>query len=383
MGKATGIASQFRGKVGNVIGYLTRNRLGRYEQSVKAYQPVVANPQTWAQALARIPLGPTQRFYNVLAALIQRGFEGTAYGDPSKAAFLSYNLKYFQGPFLTKEDLQPYPGPFLMAKGSLRSLDCDHFDAYGYKPAAFFAANLPDELEENTIGRLSQLLLEANTWLKYGDQLTFVMAVNVSGQIVYMWRSFFIDPRSIEVTLDFDATNDEGVIYLVFQPAELRESDKVLAACCIRSQAFGDTGFRRSTTFLKLNPAERQFNTEEDIKAAALSYRDNADEDEDWETDPTPIYQRVAYLCLVTITEDMVNFSSFSALQGTQCLGYVTKGGEVGIFYFIAPDKQNMCLLDGYAKPLYHSNGTQNELVRYNLNYQPALYYDASYGTLY
>ena len=76
MGKATGIGSQFRGKVGNVIGYLSKNRAGRYEQTVKGYQPVVANPQTYAQALARVPVGPVQRVCSALLTLVQRGFAG-------------------------------------------------------------------------------------------------------------------------------------------------------------------------------------------------------------------------------------------------------------------------------------------------------------------
>ena len=79
MGKATGIGSQFRGKVGNVIGYISKNRAGRYEQTVKGYQPVVANPQTYAQALARVPVGPVQRVCSALLTIVQRGFEGIAY----------------------------------------------------------------------------------------------------------------------------------------------------------------------------------------------------------------------------------------------------------------------------------------------------------------
>ena len=74
MAKATGLSSQFRGKIGNVIGYLSKNRAGKYEQTVKAYQPVVANPQSYAQALSRVPVGPVQRICSALLPIVQRGF---------------------------------------------------------------------------------------------------------------------------------------------------------------------------------------------------------------------------------------------------------------------------------------------------------------------
>ena len=185
MGKATGLQSQFRGKVGNVIGYLSKNRAGRYEQIVKSYQPVVANPQSYAQALARVPVGPVQRVCSALLPLIQRGFEGTAYGEPSKSEFLSYNLKYFRGPFMPKGTVAVPPGNMLITKGSLRSIAVVEITYYIDNGYVQFELDYGSSTSNPTKGQIAANLLSNNDYLKQGEQLTFVVVFEVHGDYVY------------------------------------------------------------------------------------------------------------------------------------------------------------------------------------------------------
>ena len=381
MAKATGIGSQARGKVGNVIYYLGKNRAGRYEQVVKSYQPVVANPQSYAQALARVPVGPVQRVCSALLSLIQRGFEGTAYGDPSKSEFLSYNLKYFRGPYMTKGSVIVPPGPMLIAKGSLASINVLEID--GAMNASYVTFNLDYDGGTTGItkGQMANLLLQQNSFLKQGEQLTFVLVRLLNGEYLYNYESIFLDPSDTSMPrgiLQY-ATDFEDLFCINTDAVNLKGS--IVAAACIRSQAYGESSFKRSTTFLYCDPHAHLYNDDAAVQAAVASYRTGEDP-EDWEDDPTPEYQQLAYLCMVTLTEDMVNASDWDGASGKQCLGYVTKGGEMGIFYKYSSSYNAYCLIDGQAAIMTYQSGGFTRGIRYSGSYQPAREYSSIYGTM-
>lgn len=381
MGKATGLSSQFRGKVGNVVGYLTKNRAGRYEQTVKGYQPVVANPQSYAQALARVPVGPVQRICSALLPLIQRGFEGTAYGDASKNEFLSYNLKNFRGPYMPKGTVAVPPGPMLISKGSLAPISVTTFDGSADSESVSFSLYFRTNFVAHTYGDVSAHLLQNNTSLVKGEQLTFVLVTNDNGTYYYYVQSFFLDPDN---QADLDGLfNGVGGLNnrMTFFTEDANLIGYFVAGTCIRSQPYGDTSFRRSTAFLGCNPAAELYNDDAAVQNAVASYRDG-EETEDWEDDPTPEYQKIAYLCMVTITQSMCMYDSWATVQGHKCLGYVTKGGEVGIFYAYSNQYSAYCLLDEKAKPINFTTSGTNWAVRYNGTYQPAREYSSVYGTM-
>ena len=381
MAKATGIGSQARGKVGNVIYYLGKNRAGRYEQVVKSYQPVVANPQSYAQALARVPVGPVQRVCSALLSLIQRGFEGTAYGDPSKSEFLSYNLKYFRGPFMTKGSVIVPPGPMLIAKGSLASITVAEIDSTENNGLVSFDLKYDGGRHGDNRGQIAQRLLQQNDFLLKGEQLTFVVVRNYMGEYVYNYESLFLDPT--------DTTSPRGILLFSADFEDLFSigTDKVnykgsiVAAACIRSQAYGESSFKRSTTFLTISDKVYLYNDDAAVQAAVASYR-TGEVPEDWEDDPTPEYQQLAYLCMVTITKDMVNASDWDSASGKKCLGYVTKGGEMGIFYKYSSSYNANCLIDGQAAIMTYTSGGSTHGIRYSGSYQPARGYSSIYGTM-
>lgn len=381
MGKATGLSSQFRGKVGNVVGYLTKNRAGRYEQTVKGYQPVVANPQSYAQALARVPVGPVQRICSALLPLIQRGFEGTAYGDASKNEFLSYNLKNFRGPYMPKGTVAVPPGPMLISKGSLAPINVTTFDGSADSESVSFSLYFRTNFVAHTYGDVSSHLLQNNTSLVKGEQLTFVLVTKDNGTYYYYVQSFFLDPDN-QAVLD-GLFNGVGGINnkMTFYVEDANLIGYFVAGACIRSQPYGDSSFRRSTAILGCNPDAELYNDAAAVQNAVASYRDG-DESEDWEDDPTPEYQKIAYLCMVTITQDMCMYGSWAIVQGHKCLGYVTKGGEIGIFYAYSNQYSAYCLLDEKAKPINFTKDSSNWAVRYNGTYQPAREYSSVYGTM-
>lgn len=381
MGKATGIGSQFRGKVGNVIGYLSKNRAGRYEQTVKGYQPVVANPQTYAQALARVPVGPVQRVCSALLTIVQRGFEGIAYGDPSKNEFLSYNLKNFRGPFMVKGAVAVPPGPMLITKGSLSPITVHEFPGGSSAIEVDFNLNCTLHAQNPTKGAIAANLLTNNPALVPGEQLTFVTVRLEDGQYHYQFESLILDTTDTSYPQGILSyvSNSDG--FLELSP-ELSGFDGVVcAAACIRSQAWGTTSFRRSTAFLDCNPDVYLYNDQAAVQEAVASYR-TGEVPEDWEDDPTPEYQQLAYLCMVDITTSMIISQSSPSPIGHQCLGYVTKGGEMGIFFTYSNQFNSYVLIDGKANVITITVGSQQKAFVYNASYQPARQYSSIYGTM-
>ena len=381
MGKATGIGSQFRGKVGNVIGYLSKNRAGRYEQTVKGYQPVVANPQTYSQALARVPVGPVQRICSALLTIVQRGFEGIAYGDPSKNEFLSYNLKNFRGPFMVKGAVAVPPGPMLISKGSLSPITVRNFPGGSTAIEVVFNLNCTLSNANPTKGSLAANLLRNNTTLVPGEQLTFVTVRLLNEQYHYDFESIILDANDTSYPQGILGyiSNDNGSLEISPEMSGL--DGLICAAACIRSQSWGATSFRRSTAFLECNPAVYLYNDQAAVREAVASYR-TGDVPEDWEDDPTPEYQQLAYLCMVYITVDMIITQSSPSPVGHQCLGYVTKGGELGIFFTYSNDYNTYVLIDGKANVITVNVGGIQKAFIYNGSYQPARQYSSIYGTM-
>ena len=381
MGKATGLFSPFRGKVGNVIGYLTKNRAGRYEQTVKGYQPVVANPQSYAQALARVPVGPVQRICSALLPLVQRGFEGTAYGDPSKNEFLSYNLKYFRGPYMPKGTVSVPPGPMLISKGSLRSVNVLYMAEPHENPNVQWDINLTSPWVGSTIGPLVTELLDQNEWLVPGEQLTFVWCLLDHDQYIWQYWSLILDEKDNRALPTWFGSVEgyEDQLTFIFNPDPNGVS--VCAAGCVRSQPYGESSFRRSTCILDCNQLVELYNDSQAVRNAVASYRDGEDT-EDWEDDPTPEYQQIAYLCMVQVTAEMVVNVQSVIVYTYKCLGYVTKGGEIGIFYKYSNEFDGYCLVDEKANVLTYTYSDQTYGVMYNASFEPARVYSSIYGTM-
>ena len=381
MAKATGIGSQARGKVGNVIYYLGKNRAGRYEQVVKSYQPVVANPQSYAQALARVPVGPVQRVCSALLSLIQRGFEGTAYGDPSKSEFLSYNLKYFRGPFMVKGSGHSAPRSYahrqrLAALGerrrnrlqpSIRATSSMTLttDSPRHRP-------LRDRLRKSS---------EQKHLAKQGEQLTFVIVSLRAGEYVYNYESLFLDPSDTSYPRGclLWAHANEQMFSLAAEDAP--DGTIFVAAACIRSQAYGESSFKRSTTFLTISDTVYLYNDDAAVQAAVASYRTGEDP-EDWEDDPTPEYQQLAYLCMVTLTEDMVNASDWDVPVESSVSATSPKVAK-WVFSTSTPvATMPIAWIDGQAAIMTYTSGGGPRGIRYSGSYQPAREYSSIYGTM-
>lgn len=273
------------------------------------------------------------------------------------------------------------PGPMLISKGSLSPITVHEFPGGSSAIEVDFNLNYTLHAQNPTKGAIAANLLANNPALVPGEQLTFVTVRLEDGQYHYQFESLILDTTdtSYPQGILMYVSNNDG--YLELSP-ELSGFDGVVcAAACIRSLAWGATSFRRSTAFLECNPAVYLYNDQAAVQDAVASYR-TGDVPEDWEDDPTPEYQQLAYLCMVNITADMVVSSTTPPITGMQCLGYVTKGGEMGIFFVYSNQFNSYVLVDGKAEVLTVTYQGQQMAFKYNGSYQPARQYSSIYGTM-
>ena len=171
MAKGIGLIGNFRGKVGNMVGYNLKDSNNKQTQGVRVYQPVVKNPKTYGQAEQRAKLAPINATYRALKAIIDRGQEGKAYGNKSRLAWLSDAMKAFNGAWFEKGAAITAPALVPLTKGSLAMpLPIDENAG-----SLVLLIQGITQASTTTIGALSTILISNYPTLRNGDQITFVV----------------------------------------------------------------------------------------------------------------------------------------------------------------------------------------------------------------
>lgn len=242
MAKGLGIIGNFKGKVGNIVGYNLKDSNNKQTQGLRAYQPVVRNPKTSRQAEQRAKMAPINATYRALKGIIDRGQEGVAYGNKSRLRFLSEAMKQFDGPWFIKGEAVTLPIKTNITRGSLNPI--------GASDVAYtdFLADLTvgSATTFATVGELSSALLTNNAFLKEGDQLTFVHGEVGNVAVV----SIILDSASTTAISGF--TGESGK--LMFTSGRQFTDSLVFAAVILSRE--GESGQHlRSTTALTLSTA--------------------------------------------------------------------------------------------------------------------------------
>ena len=193
MAKGTGLIGNFRGKVGNMVGYNLKDSNNKQTQGVRVYQPIVKNPKTYAQAEQRAKLAPINATYRALKAIIDRGQEGKPYGNKSRLAWLSAAMKEFNGAWFEKSEPVGYPALVPITDGSLSfSPDMSDVD----REVVFIVTGLATT--DTTIGALSKKIIARYPSLKNGDQLTFVGTYGTGSAISAKFNSIILNTESTD-----------------------------------------------------------------------------------------------------------------------------------------------------------------------------------------
>ena len=270
MAKGLGIIGNFKVKVGNIVGYNLKDSNNKQTQGLRAYQPVVRNPKTAAQAEQRAKMAPINATYRALKGIIDRGQEGVAYGNKSRLRFLSEAMKQFDGPWFEKGEAITLPIKTNITRGSLPTLivrtDSLFLDV--------LSLVLPESATVATISALSTALLQSNSFLKDGDQITIVALKNGHGYV----SSFVLD--TTDTTAISWASESEGVLSI--DTGNLFNTS-IDASCVILSRE-GESGQHlRSTTALTLSTAAAADTHYTDAaKEAAIESYMTANGNTDW-----------------------------------------------------------------------------------------------------
>lgn len=320
MGKATGIFTNFTGKVANVVGYVSTNKQGKKQQMLRGYQPEVKNPKSIGQAVQRMKMKPIMNLYRALKSIIDRGFEGVKYGDMSRRKFMKLAMNDFVGPYLLKGDNRAVPSALILSSGSLPEITVSGNNGYSGTTSLVIG-----EDDYETVGALTQTLLENNSFLMEGDQLTFIDIKQKGKNFIPVIKSIILDLSSDEtISISEFFYGNNSLCY------SLNETTGVAGAVILSRQGEGGAMNLRSTSRLALNTETlADFFTQDAFTAAALSYMSNGETLTDWpevEFDANiPAGTAIGALPTGSVTP--------ASAVGTNALGYVTRGGQKGWYY--------------------------------------------------
>lgn len=240
MAKGIGLIGNFRGKVGNMVGYNLKDSNNKQTQGVRVYQPVVKNPKTFAQAQQRAKLAPINVTYRALKGIIDRGQESKRYGNKSRLAWLKDALKAFDGGWFEKGAVITAPALVPLTKGSLPNL----FPvANSADNCAITFATAAAEVPA-TIGALSAAIKANFPQVEDGDQITFVDIHSTANGMEVSVESIVIDTTS---TASIPAVFTAATSSLTYAP-----NGANMAAGAIILSREGDAGQHlRSTTAIQ------------------------------------------------------------------------------------------------------------------------------------
>lgn len=275
MAKAQGIIGNYKGKLGNTVGYQLTSSNNKQTQGIRIYQPNVKNPKTSAQAEQRAKLAPINATYRALKMIIDRGNEGQPYGNKSRIAWLKQAFKATNMPWLVKGAVVGYPVGCPLTKGSLagvqfRTGDDDFF---------IVCSDLKEQSTLGTIGAVSTALKTAYPNLQDGDQITVVIVGQIAEALESDIFSFVIDPSSTEATSRFVPNTGE-----ISVNSDLGK----IGGAVIVSREGANGEHLRSTSFLLINNALTESAPyDADSKTAAIkSYMTSGTANTDWEQEP-------------------------------------------------------------------------------------------------
>lgn len=271
MAKGIGLIGNFKGKVGNTVGYkLSASNTGN-TQGIRIYQPIVRNPKTSAQAEQRAKLAPINATYRALKMVIDRGNEGLPYGNKSRLAWLKQAFKAEDMPWFIKGASVNFPVGCRLTKGSLASIGAQCNDDV----ISFSCQGVKEDTDVTTIGKLSTAILAGVPTLREGDQLTFVGIIKGHSTLV---------PQIVSIVLDKKSTEANHIFSTGTASIEFGLADSALAFAVIISREGANGEHLRSTEMLKV-PADVAAAAPYDAasKAAAIeSYQSSASANSDW-----------------------------------------------------------------------------------------------------
>lgn len=262
MAKGQGLIGNFKGKLGNTVGYSLKDSNNKQTQGIRVYQPVVRNPKTYAQAEQRCKLAPINATYRALKMVIDRGQEGKAYGNKSRLAWLKDALKEFDGPYFEKGLSITMPVLCTISKGSL----AQPFPFAVGDDVLVIALNEGAGAGINTVGALSTAIIAKYPSIQNGDQITAVYVGSQANTLAGDALSIVMDTTSTAALPSFISKEEDNF--------EFTSGLDYKYACCFIISREGDNGahLRSNSVLNKTSDYDNDKLTEAAKQAAIESY---------------------------------------------------------------------------------------------------------------
>ena len=271
MGKSVGFIGNFKGKLGNAVGYKVSQSNSGTNQGVRVYQPNIKNPKSAAQAEQRAKYAPIFATYRALKMIIDRGNESKPYGNASRIAWLRKAFRSTEIAWFKRGELVNYPIGCQLTHGTLRSIP---FGING-DSIQINAPSVEQGQLVPTVGALSDILMNNYPFLKLGDQVTFVTSLVPDGALQFDVLSIIIDDENPEFIQGFTCSRDSLI---------MQTNDGIISAAIILSREGAHGEHLRSTSQLTINVA--QLNEypyrPQDKQDAIASYMANDSANADW-----------------------------------------------------------------------------------------------------
>ena len=271
MAKGIGLIGNFRGKVGNMVGYNLKDSNNKQTQGVRVYQPLVKNPKTAGQAEQRAKLAPINATYRALKLIIDRGQEGKAYGNKSRLAWLSDAMKDFDGAWFEKGAAIDLPAWVKITKGSLAGIGVSVVSGGTLE---FTCAGVTSASAISTVGGFSTAILNGNPSLKEGDQLSFVVLRGTDLTLESVVKSVVLSKTDTSAMPFTVAASDDTITATI--------DTSSVAATIVVSREGSNGEHLRSTSELVHDEAIDDDQTGATAKAAAIKSYMSAGANTDW-----------------------------------------------------------------------------------------------------
>lgn len=271
MGKSVGFIGNFKGKLGNAVGYKVSQSNSGTNQGVRVYQPNIKNPKSAAQAEQRAKYAPIFATYRALKMIIDRGNESKPYGNASRIAWLKKAFRSSIIPWTTQGSTVKFPVGCQLTQGSLHNIDFTVLIDTLNIPAP----SIKGQQKFSEVDELVGFLFENYPYLKKGDQFTLVVAEIQSQSLQFKVKSYIMDPDD-ETPLHGWGCETGHIVYY--------GDNDIIGASIIISREGSHGEHLRSTSFLTLNADRVRKPPYDDAskKAAIASYMATDSANADW-----------------------------------------------------------------------------------------------------
>lgn len=263
--KIGGAFGMLRGSIGSVTYSTKKTSSGKTEQIARQKAQSVTNPNTTAQIMQRMKLGPAQRFFDAFEQVVAKGilshsFEAIPYGNASRTHFISLAMKEEAAVYVPKGVDFFVPGEYVVSEGSLSPIS--YFNQLTDEEAAQnnLIVNFNDE--PLTAENIETFVGEG---YEQGMQLTLIGAKAIAGGKYepFATRLTMLEGHGVDEPINVQLY-DQGVVVV--------NDESIAAIAVIVSKGSQETNDYRSTQKMKFVNGYDSLKSVDALQAAIDSY---------------------------------------------------------------------------------------------------------------